>query len=232
MTQFEFDGEKYKQASKHQKEWGRKLISELDLQGDEEILDLGCGDGALTEHIAMLVPKGRVVGIDASEGMIQTAQKLQQPNLSFHRADIHDIAYENQFHVVFSNAALHWIKNHKRLLENTLKALKVGGRTAWNFASKGTCVNFHETVKTVMDLPAYKEFFVGFEWPWYMPDKEEYVSLIETIGFSRWEVRYALPSRRTLCTQPHRAYAPWQCLCRPAVVALGQKTTGALVASH
>ena len=58
----EFDGKKYEKASDHQKEWGTKLIAELGLQGTERVLDLGCGDGALTIQIAELVPDGEVVG--------------------------------------------------------------------------------------------------------------------------------------------------------------------------
>ncbi len=47
MAVYEFDGEKYKKASRHQKEWGKHLIAELYLKGDETVLDLGCGDGML-----------------------------------------------------------------------------------------------------------------------------------------------------------------------------------------
>ncbi len=73
MGTFEFDGEKYKKASRHQKEWGNKLISSLQLKGDETILDLGCGDGILIEQLSLLVPNGYVLGIDAFAGMIKTA---------------------------------------------------------------------------------------------------------------------------------------------------------------
>lgn len=52
MDKFEFDGKKYKLASKHQKEWGHDLISELSFKGNETVLDLGCGDGILTEQLA------------------------------------------------------------------------------------------------------------------------------------------------------------------------------------
>ena len=49
---FDFDGKKYREASTHQKEWGQKLINELNLKGDESILDLGCGDGVITTQLA------------------------------------------------------------------------------------------------------------------------------------------------------------------------------------
>lgn len=69
----EFDGKKYAEASAHQKEWGMKLIQELSISGSERILDLGCGDGALTSQLAALT-QGTVIGIDASQGMIETAR--------------------------------------------------------------------------------------------------------------------------------------------------------------
>ena len=71
MSNYEFDGEKYKQASKHQKEWGNSLISSLNLKGNENILDLGCGDGVLTEQLSKLVPLGNVIGIDASKSLFK-----------------------------------------------------------------------------------------------------------------------------------------------------------------
>lgn len=78
MSTFEFDGAKYKIASTHQKEWGNTLIAELSLKGNETILDLCCGDGVLTEQLAAAVLDGRVLGIDASGGMIETAKSLQR----------------------------------------------------------------------------------------------------------------------------------------------------------
>jgi trans-aconitate methyltransferase len=105
----EFDGEQYAKASAHQKEWGARLIAQLNLQGTERILDLGCGDGALSAQIADLVPEGEVVGIDASRGMIEAARPKARKNLRFVLMDIDELDYVEQFDVVFSNAALHWI---------------------------------------------------------------------------------------------------------------------------
>ena len=107
MKTYEFDGEKYKSASSHQKEWGKNLISTISLQGNESILDLGCGDGYLTEQISLLVPDGNVLGIDASVGMIKTAKKICQDNLDFVHMDINDLHFSDEFDIIFSNAALH-----------------------------------------------------------------------------------------------------------------------------
>lgn len=121
-------------TGRHQgiKRMGRRLMAGLELNGDEAVLDLGCGDGVLTEQLAMLVPDGRIVGLDTSEGMIQTAMQYKKDNLDFIHMDINDLDYTNEFDVTFSNAALHWVKDHVRLVRNIYKALKPGGIIQWN----------------------------------------------------------------------------------------------------
>ncbi len=195
MGNFEFDGERYKQASRHQKEWGNRLIAELTLRGDESILDLGCGDGVLTAQLADLVPNGKVVGIDASIGMIRTAKALERGNLSFRHMNVDDMDYVDCFDVIYSNAALHWVKNHKRLLANSLAALKAGGILRWSFAGDGTCTYFNDEVKKVMGEEAYKGYFVHFEWPWFMPSLDEYEALASTVGFAKMDVQYEIMDR-------------------------------------
>ncbi len=139
---YEFDGKKYEQASSHQKEWGTKLISELELKGTESVLDLGCGDGSLSVQIAELLPKGSVLGIDASQGMIDAALPKAKENLHFRRLDINDLDLVEQFDVVFSNATLHWVKDHAKLFQNVRRALRPNGMVRFNFAGDGNCVNF------------------------------------------------------------------------------------------
>jgi len=190
MSTFEFDGAKYKQASKHQKEWGNRLISGLELNGNEQILDLGCGDGVLTEQLSTLVPDGKVIGIDASIGMIQTANKFEKGNLVFICMDINDMAFFDEFDVIFSNATLHWVKNHEKLLKNSLVALKTNGIIRWNFGGDGNCSNFFEIAKTVMKEDQYKEYFLDFEWPWYMPSIKDYEKLMANSGFRSVSIEY------------------------------------------
>ncbi len=101
MSNFEFDGCKYRNASKHQKEWVNKIISELNLKGDENILDLGCGDGVLTKQLYDLVPQGYVLGAYASKGMMDTAKKSENKNLKFQLMDINELNFSNEFDLIF-----------------------------------------------------------------------------------------------------------------------------------
>lgn len=184
----EFDGKKYAEASAHQKEWGTKLIAELDLEGFERILDLGCGDGALSAQMADLVPHGEVVGIDASRGMIAAARSKERTNLRFLLLDINELDYAEQFDVVFSNATLHWIKDHQRLLRHVRHALRKGGRLRFNFAGEGNCSHFFSVVREAMRAKAFAVHFAGFDWPWYMPSVEEYAALMEASGLEQGRV--------------------------------------------
>ncbi|MCK5564984.1 MAG: methyltransferase domain-containing protein [Planctomycetes bacterium] len=186
---FEFDAEKYKKASTHQKEWGRKLISQLQLKGDEKILDLGCGDGGITAQLAPLVPDGLVIGIDASHKMIDSADKTHKgQNLRFDRIDINEIDFENEFDVVISNATLHWIKDHNKLLSNVSRALKNNGTARFNFAADGNCSTFYKVVRQIMSQKKYTAYFDRFDWPWYMPTIQEYEKLLANAKFTESKV--------------------------------------------
>lgn len=188
VTTYEFNGQKYEQASRHQKEWGQKLLSDLHLNGNESILDLGCGDGVLTEQLSMLVPDGSVFGMDASAGMINTAKKREKENLQFLHMDMTEMNFVNKFDVIYSNAALHWVKNHSRLLNQSYAALKPGGKILWNFAGEGNCSDFFEIIRNIIHTEPYKKYFDPFQWPWYMPSKSEYEGLIHLSSFKSIQV--------------------------------------------
>jgi len=185
---FEFDGEKYKKASAHQKEWGQKIISEFSFKGDEHILDLGSGDGLLTAFLADLVPRGFVLGIDSSQGMIDTAKTQERYNLQFKLFDINELDFKDEFDLIFSNATLHWIKNHTGLLNNVFRALKTGGKVRFNFAAEGNCINFFRVVREIMAKTEFSHYFKDLEWPWYMPTINQYEEIIKKIHFREFRV--------------------------------------------
>ncbi len=180
----EFDGKKYEKASAHQKEWGEKLITELDLRGTERVLDLGCGDGTLTARIADLLPEGEALGIDASKGMIDAARPRERENLRFVLMDIDRMDFKDEFDVVFSNATLHWIKDHDTLLTNVHRSLRNGGVVRFNFAGDGNCSNVFQVIREAMAHPDFQCFFDDFDWPWFMPTVEEYEALVRRSPFA------------------------------------------------
>ena len=102
--------------------------------------------------------------------------------------DVNFMDFEKRFDLIFSNAALHWIIDHKNLLERSYRALKTNGKIAWNFAGGGTCSNFFEVIREKMKSNKYAEYFKDFEWPWFMPSKAEYIELIKSVNFSKAEV--------------------------------------------
>lgn len=189
MNTFEFDGKKYKSASRHQKEWGNDLISQLSLSGNETILDLGCGDGILTKRLSLLVPRGNVLGIDASANMVETAKTLCENNLEFARMDMNEMNFEHAFDLIFSNAALHWVKDHKQLLKNSYKALKACGKILWDFGGFGNCANFIDVIQKKISEHSYAQYFKAYEWPWFMPSKKQYMDFISAIGFSSYIIK-------------------------------------------
>ena len=109
----------------------RKLIQQLNLQGHEKILDIGCGDGKITAEIARNVPNGSVLGIDTSEEMIAFA-KMKFPNsmyhnLSFEFGNAQDLNFNNEFDVVVSFGTLHIIVDHVPVLLGIYNSLKKNG---------------------------------------------------------------------------------------------------------
>lgn len=188
MKPLDFDAEKYKACSKHQKEWGGKLLDSLALKGDEAVLDLGCGDGVLTARLAALVPRGFVLGIDASLAMIRTAGRLPAPGLSFELKDINQLDYCGQFDLIYSNATLHWILDHQKLLAAVHRALKPGGSVCFSFGGQGNCPALDAVLAEAMARPRYAGFFAGFPWPWFMPSVEEYRVLAGGLPFRSLEI--------------------------------------------
>lgn len=187
-TEYPFDGKKYEKSSQCQREWGTKLAEELNLKGNETILDLGCGNGVITKELAERVPQGRVVGVDSSPSMLEAAKAHKTQNMELKLLDINEMVFEAEFDVLFSNAALHWVLDHERLLKKIYSALKPNGFLRAQFGGAGNVSNFIEVVRGVMELPAYVPYFKDFRWPWYMPNPEEYEALLSRTEFRNYKV--------------------------------------------
>jgi SAM-dependent methyltransferase len=112
---------------------GQPVLDLLQPQPGERILDLGCGDGALTEKLVAL--GAQVVGVDSSANMIGAAL---QRSLDARVMDARALVFLNEFDAVFSNAALHWIKDDPDApIAGAFRALKTGGRFVGELGGHG-----------------------------------------------------------------------------------------------
>ena len=141
MKNYKWDAREYEKHSQGQLKWARELIEKLSLKGTENVLDLGCGDGKVTADISKIVSEGSIIGIDNSAEMIKLAKDRHSeaiyPNLSFQEMDAVNLIFNDRFDLIFSNAVLHWVKDHKAVIKGMFKSLKKGGRVILQMGGKG-----------------------------------------------------------------------------------------------
>lgn len=157
-------------------EYGKGLLEFVTPDPRQAILDLGCGTGTLTHELAGRA--GRVVGIDASPEMVATARR-SFPNIEFLVADALELPFENQFEVVFSNAVLHWLRDHERLLKNIRRALKPGGRLVCEFGARGNVAAIEDAFAR-----ACEEQGLRYESRFNFPAPDAFAQLLKANQFS------------------------------------------------
>ncbi|RTZ99104.1 MAG: SAM-dependent methyltransferase [Deltaproteobacteria bacterium] len=187
MTVYHWNAEDYEKHSRGQQKWAGELITRLDLNGSEQVLDIGCGDGRVTAEIAGLLPAGQAVGVDSSDAMISRAGKKYPPdkysNLSFRQMDARYLSFDGTFDIVFSNAALHWVKNHAPVVNGIFKALKPGGRILLQMGGKGNAGDVLSVLDSILPDPQWKSYFDHFGFPYGFLGRKAYEELLDKAGF-------------------------------------------------
>ncbi len=164
--------------------YGEEIITLLAPENNESILDIGCGTGDLTKKISDSCKK--VIGLDNSVEMIRAAIE-KYPEITFIVADAKEFQIDRKFDAVFSNAALHWMPQAEKVIQNINKHLRIGGRFVAELGGK-KCVNRIITALTdMMDLK--KIDYPDIPETIYYPSIGEYSGLLESNGF---ELIYAV----------------------------------------
>ena len=178
-----------------QQTWARELISRLGLEGDEAVLDVGCGDGKITAEIARALPRGLAIGVDASAEMIAFARKMfpqrRHANLEFRVMDARRIRFDRKFDLVFSNAALHWVDDHAAFLRGAAAALRPGGRLLVSCGGRGNAHDVFVALRPEMRLKRWRDFFRRLNPPYFFHSPSEYERWLPQFGFKVNGVRLA-----------------------------------------
>lgn len=168
----------YAKNSAGQLKWAQELRSHIRLQGDETILDVGCGDGKITADFAHHVPHGSVTGIDSSPEMIayatQTYATADYPNLTFACMDARRIPFTNTFDLIFSNSVLQWVDDHLAVLKGASAALRPGGRLVISCGGQGNAGQILEAVFEVARRDRWRQYFTPLVNPYYFLSPADY----------------------------------------------------------
>jgi len=194
--------EDYAAHSGGQALWAMELIEKSGLRGDESILDIGCGDGKITDLLAQRT-SGEVVGIDRSPEMIAYAQAAF-PGQVFIETDAQALQFGARFDVVFSNAALHWVPDHEAVLRGIYRALKPGGKAALQMGGHGNAAEVFAAFEQIR--PAYADCFDGFVSPYTFCKPEAYKGWLAKAGFKRFE---ATLLRKEMVHETADAFRGW-----------------------
>ena len=174
-----WDPDSYARNARFVSDLGAPVLELLAPQPCERILDLGCGDGALTARLAAIGCS--VVGVDGSEAQVEACRRL---GLDARLGDGERLNFDAEFDAVFSNAAIHWMKRPDDVIAGVSRALKAGGRFVAEFGGYG-CV---EKIKRALIASLASRGIDGERLnPWYFPTVEDYSARLVRGGFA---IRY------------------------------------------
>ena len=189
-----WDAETYDRVSNAQVEWARGVLARLPLEGDETVLDAGCGSGRVTAMLLERLPRGRVIGVDSSEEMAEYARGALGDRATILTGDLTELELDSPVDAVFSNAVFHWILDHDRLFERMFAVLKPGGRLVAQCGGEGNIATFLALVDEVAATQPFARHFEGFSRTWWFAGAEDTEARLRRAGFD--EVRAWLePSR-------------------------------------
>jgi trans-aconitate 2-methyltransferase len=203
---------KYARISELQQAMAAEVLSLLELRETKRVLDVGCGNGKVTAEIASRLSQGTVVGVDSSADMIAFAVSHYgaQRNLRFEVADARRLPFRDEFDLVVSLNALHWIPEQDQALRSIRSAMKSDGVAQLRLVPAGKRKSLENVIEETRRSSRWAGYFQTFRDPYLHLTPEEYAALAERAG---------LHARRV-----HTEDKAWDFGSRSAFLAFGSVT--------
>jgi trans-aconitate 2-methyltransferase len=198
----DWDAATYDRVAEPQEEWGLEVLDRLRLNGDETVLDAGCGSGRMTRRLLERLPEGRVIGVDGSPAMIAHARERlgERPNLELIVADLLELELPEPVGAIFSNATFHWIGDHDRLFRRLHEVLRPGGRMEAQLGGQGNVAELEAAVMALEGDERFAPYLRGMATPWYFPSLGDTDARLRRAGFEI--VRLWLTEARVQPSEP------------------------------
>jgi trans-aconitate 2-methyltransferase len=198
-----WDASAYDATSEPQQAWAAAVVARLaGIAQDATVLDVGCGTGRVTETLLTLVPRGRVLAIDASAEMVGLARGRLGERADVWCQDVLDLELSEPVDAIFSTATLHWVPDHERLWPRLARALRPGGVLEVQCGGRGNINRVRKVIDAVAREMAPE--LVGFS-PWVFAGPRETSRRLRAAGF---EVRRSWLEERPTCPDDVGAFVP------------------------
>jgi trans-aconitate 2-methyltransferase len=184
MSSRDWDAATYDRVSDIQEAWARQVLDRLPLEGDEAVLDAGCGSGRVTRLLLERLPRGRVVAVDASAEMAEHARRALGDRATVLHADLTELELDEPVDAVFSNAVFHWVLDQDRLFARLHAALRPGGVLVAQCGGRGNIAGFLAVVDEVACEAPFAGPLASFRRVWTFPGPEETESRLRAAGFA------------------------------------------------
>jgi trans-aconitate 2-methyltransferase len=191
-----WDAQTYDEVSRLvQYRWGQQVLEWRKWNGNETVMDAGCGSGLLTKLLARKVPRGKVYAVDIDSNMIKQAkQNLNDlKNVELVQDDFADVKLHTKLDVIYSNAALHWVHDHRRVFQHFWKMLNCDGTRRRQLLIQcggyGNLQRILALLRRVMGLNEFKVYLTNMNQPWYFAKPYDTTRLLREIGYVNTKVQ-------------------------------------------
>ncbi len=204
----DWDAGSYHRVSVPHEEWAKSVLDRLPLEGDETVLDAGCGSGRVTGLLIERLPRGWVIAVDGSASMVEKVAETLRPGDRALVADLIELELPEPVDAVFSSAVFHWVADHNLLFRRMRAALKPGGPLAAQFGGAGNIARLRKISDEIAAREPFAPHFEGFASPWNYAGAEETEARLVAAGFSDvrcwlqpWTIQPPEPAEflRTVC---------------------------------
>ncbi|WP_300452059.1 methyltransferase domain-containing protein [Accumulibacter sp.] len=185
-----WDPEQYLKFVEARRRPALDLLVRMGGKSAASIVDLGCGTGNITQLLAEHWPAARIVGIDSDQAMLEKASATASPPIEWRQADIATWQATDAPDLIFSNAALHWLDDHRRLLPSLIGQLAPGGVLAVQMPANFNAPS-HRILLELAGDPGWQEAFEGVRMGAVLP-AAEYHDLLTPLSqrLEVWETTY------------------------------------------
>ena len=180
----DWDAATYDRVSDPQLAWAREQLVRLDLDGDEVVLDAGCGSGRVTALLANLVPRGRVYAVDVAPSMVAHAREALGDRATVLCQDLVELDLPERVDAVFSNATFHWVHDHDALFAALHRILAPGGQLVAQCGGRGNIDAFRTLADAIAGEEPFAPYFSDWQRPWNYASDDETAVRLRAAGFT------------------------------------------------